>query len=178
MSVLGEWLKQLVLMVVLAILTDLLLPTKAMQKYVRMVMGLAIIAVMLTPLTPLAKRGWAEHLAAAALAEITATGPSSTDATVVAAPDASDLEQQLNRQQAEQADRNLERELRSAIASRFHTHVMSVSVAGAAAEPSHLRVLVHLDTADTAICDEVARWLQDTLAVASQQVTVTAAGRR
>jgi stage III sporulation protein AF len=63
MTALGEWLKQLIMVVLLAVFADLLLPTKAMQKYVRVVMGLAVIAVILQPLTPLFSGDWAGRLA-------------------------------------------------------------------------------------------------------------------
>jgi len=70
MNELGLWIKQLILIVFLAILSDFLLPTQAMQKYVRVVMGLAIIAVMIQPIIPLVGHNWADQVANQAVSEI------------------------------------------------------------------------------------------------------------
>lgn len=50
MDWLMDWLRQLVMIVLTAVLLDLFLPSTSSQRYVRMVMGLLIIAVMLQPL--------------------------------------------------------------------------------------------------------------------------------
>ncbi|WCK56850.1 stage III sporulation protein AF [Aneurinibacillus sp. Ricciae_BoGa-3] len=44
------WIKRLILLVLLATFIDLLLPSNAYQKYIRLVMGLCILLAMLTPL--------------------------------------------------------------------------------------------------------------------------------
>lgn len=69
MTALGDWLKQMVIVVLLAVLTDFLLPTQAMQKYVRTVMSLAIIAIMLGPIVPFMKPDWADKVASVAISE-------------------------------------------------------------------------------------------------------------
>jgi stage III sporulation protein AF len=50
MSILTLWIKKLILLVLLATFLELLLPTNAYQKYVRMAMGLLILLTLLTPL--------------------------------------------------------------------------------------------------------------------------------
>lgn len=70
MTELGGWIKQMILIIFLAVLADFLLPTQAMQKYVRVVMGLAIIAVMIQPIIPIVGRNWASQVANQAIVEI------------------------------------------------------------------------------------------------------------
>ena len=50
MSIITLWVKKLILLVLLATFLELLLPTNAYQKYVRMAMGLLILLTLLTPL--------------------------------------------------------------------------------------------------------------------------------
>lgn len=50
MSILTLWVKKLIILVLLATFLELLLPTNAYQKYVRMAMGLIILLTLLTPL--------------------------------------------------------------------------------------------------------------------------------
>lgn len=47
---LGEWLKDIILIVLLASFVDLLLPNSEIQKYARIVLGLLIILVILSPI--------------------------------------------------------------------------------------------------------------------------------
>lgn len=50
---LSEWLKKLILLVIIAALIDLFLPNSNIQKYARMVIGLLIILTLLTPILTL-----------------------------------------------------------------------------------------------------------------------------
>lgn len=53
MDYLGGWLQQLVLLILIATFMDLLIPNQNMKKYVKMVVGLLIIMVILTPVLDL-----------------------------------------------------------------------------------------------------------------------------
>jgi stage III sporulation protein AF len=67
MDWLGDWLKQVILIILLASFVDLLLPSQAMQKYVRTVVSLFLLLTLLTPVFELFQRGWdAEKLLAEA----------------------------------------------------------------------------------------------------------------
>ncbi len=67
------WLKTIILVILLATVIDLLLPNKAMQNYVRTVMGLFILLTLMTPLFDLFHRKWnAEKLLSMAETEQTA----------------------------------------------------------------------------------------------------------
>ncbi|SDX99674.1 stage III sporulation protein AF [Thermoactinomyces sp. DSM 45892] len=46
----GDWLKQIILLVLVATFLDMLLPSNAMEKYVKLVMGLLILMAILSPI--------------------------------------------------------------------------------------------------------------------------------
>lgn len=50
---LSEWMRGLILIIFLAVVLDMILPNNAMQRYVKLVMGLLIILLMLSPLLKL-----------------------------------------------------------------------------------------------------------------------------
>ncbi|WP_078545817.1 stage III sporulation protein AF [Litchfieldia alkalitelluris] len=50
MSFLTEWITNIILFILLATIIDMLLPNSSMQKYVKMVTGLILIVIILTPL--------------------------------------------------------------------------------------------------------------------------------
>lgn len=50
MSYLIEWVTNIILFILLATVIDMLLPNSSMQKYVKMVVGLLLIAIILTPI--------------------------------------------------------------------------------------------------------------------------------
>lgn len=174
MNALGEWLKQIVLVVVLAALSDLLLPTKAMQKYVRVVMGLAIIALILQPVLPFFQKDWANHMATAAEQEILG-GAGSTNA--VSVPDASRLRQDLHAQKDEAVNKSVEVQLTDGIARQFQCDVEEVMVSGAARGPLSTQVTVTLQPLDAQKAADVRKWVANQLAIAQTQVQVkTSAG--
>lgn len=55
---LSDWLKQLILMIMLATFVDLLLPNQNMQRYVKTVLGLFILMTLLNPIFALFQREW------------------------------------------------------------------------------------------------------------------------
>jgi len=57
MEWLSGWLKQLILLILLAAFIDLLLPNQAMQRYVKTVVGLFLLMVLMNPLLLLFERG-------------------------------------------------------------------------------------------------------------------------
>ncbi|MGG4490096.1 stage III sporulation protein AF [Metabacillus idriensis] len=50
MSFLTEWIANIILFIMLAVILDLLLPNSAMQKYAKMVISLLLIVIILTPI--------------------------------------------------------------------------------------------------------------------------------
>lgn len=55
---LSAWLKQIVILVLIATFLDLLLPNNALDRYVKLVMGLLIILAMLSPILYLLNEEW------------------------------------------------------------------------------------------------------------------------
>lgn len=53
MEFLSEWMRGLILIIFLAVVLDMILPNNAMQRYVKLVMGLLIILLMLSPVLKL-----------------------------------------------------------------------------------------------------------------------------
>jgi stage III sporulation protein AF len=58
MTWLNEWVKELILIILVAAFTDLLLPSHALQRYVRTVIGLFLLLVLLSPLYELFQHRW------------------------------------------------------------------------------------------------------------------------
>jgi len=58
MDWLSGWLKQLILLILLASFIDLLLPSQAMQRYVKTVIGLFLLLILMNPLLKLFERNW------------------------------------------------------------------------------------------------------------------------
>lgn len=132
MNALGEWLKQLVLIVMLAVFADMLLPTRAMQRYVRIVMGLAIIAAMLQPLVPLLKRDWADQAASLATSETSnvAVGPGTDSA------EANALQQTIANQTKQAANDLLAEQIKEEVEQQWKCQVSDVLVKGNAVDGS------------------------------------------
>ncbi|PWK11502.1 stage III sporulation protein AF [Tumebacillus permanentifrigoris] len=53
MTFLSDWLRGLILVIFLAVILDMILPNNAMQRYAKLVMGLLIILLMLSPILKL-----------------------------------------------------------------------------------------------------------------------------
>jgi stage III sporulation protein AF len=62
MEWLNGWIKELILIILIAAFTDLLLPNHALQRYVRSVIGLFIILVLLSPIYELFHQRWTPNL--------------------------------------------------------------------------------------------------------------------
>ncbi|MFJ7754877.1 stage III sporulation protein AF [Peribacillus muralis] len=65
MSFLAGWVSNIIVFVLLATVIDLLLPNSALQKYAKMVIGLLLIAIIITPILGLFNKDFDEILSAA-----------------------------------------------------------------------------------------------------------------
>lgn len=63
MDFLKEWVTNIILFILLAAIIDMLLPSSSMQKYTKMVMGLLLIAIILTPVYKLISNDFETSLA-------------------------------------------------------------------------------------------------------------------
>ena len=65
MSFLASWISNVIIFVLLATVIDMLLPSSSFQKYTKMVIGLLLIAIMITPILHLFHTNFDQLLAAA-----------------------------------------------------------------------------------------------------------------
>jgi stage III sporulation protein AF len=70
MQFLTEWITNIILFVLLATIIEMLIPNSSMQKYVKMVTGLLLIAIILTPLLNLFKKDFDQLFSSLALKPI------------------------------------------------------------------------------------------------------------
>ncbi|MDT3427468.1 stage III sporulation protein AF [Paenibacillus forsythiae] len=79
MSWLGGWLREIILIVLLATFVELLLPSKSMERYARLVLSLLVLLTLLSPVVSLLKGNAASELSLAfRQADGGASGPSGT----------------------------------------------------------------------------------------------------
>ena len=50
MSFLSSWISNIIIFILLATVIDMLLPSSSLQKYTKMVIGLLLIAIIITPI--------------------------------------------------------------------------------------------------------------------------------
>ncbi|MCJ2389064.1 stage III sporulation protein AF, partial [Limosilactobacillus fermentum] len=70
------WVSNIIVFVLLATVIDMLLPTSALQKYAKMVIGLLLIAIIITPILGLFNKDFDEILSAGRTCERTGNGKS------------------------------------------------------------------------------------------------------
>ncbi|WP_042346023.1 stage III sporulation protein AF [Bacillus massiliigorillae] len=63
MSFLTDWITNIIIFILLAIVMDMLLPSSSMQKYAKMVLGLLLIAILITPIFKFLSSNFEEVLA-------------------------------------------------------------------------------------------------------------------
>jgi len=63
MDFLKEWVTNIILFILLATVIDMLLPNSSMQKYAKMVTGLLLIAIILTPIFKLISKDFETAMA-------------------------------------------------------------------------------------------------------------------
>lgn len=69
MSWLGEWLRHLVMVVLLAAFVDMILPSRSMERYVRLVLSLLVLLALISPIVQLLRSNPAAELRRAFLAQ-------------------------------------------------------------------------------------------------------------
>ncbi|MBX5436313.1 MAG: stage III sporulation protein AF [Alicyclobacillaceae bacterium] len=169
MTAVGEWLKQIILIVLLAAFTEWLLPTQSMQKYVRTVLGLAVIAAILQPLVPFFRGDWAERLAQSAVEQLTGAASSAAAPAV----DVDSLQAQLRRQLSRRADDEAAALVQAAIDSELGIPGARVQVEGGLT-PEQMRVAVVLPPAATGQTAAVRNLVARLLGVSADHVSVRA----
>jgi stage III sporulation protein AF len=125
---LNGWIKELILIILLASFTDLLLPSHAIQRYVRTVIGLFLLLVLLSPLYELFHHRWTpEKWMQAALGE-----PSANESQMQPLSDIVKQSNELKAANQKQAKQLLESQLavsmKEGIESQNHVSVESLQV--------------------------------------------------
>lgn len=169
MTLLGVWLKQIVTIVFLAILADFLLPGKSMQRYVRMVMGLAILAMMLQPIVPIFRRDFASKLADAATNEI--FGQANTTSAESSFPA---FQVQLQHQEHSQEILLLQGRLKQSIATDCGCTVSDVQIGSLRDGTVSSVTVVTPQSNDKVIVRHIVQYVEDELQITAAQVHVVA----
>jgi stage III sporulation protein AF len=125
MELIADWLRQIVLLVLIATFIDLLLPNHSMDRYVKLVMGLLIILAILSPVFSLIRKDW--DVSALAFRN------GSTDVQDMASLESirqqgKTLERTQDRMIREQAENQMAQSIRREIEDRFHVTVTSAQV--------------------------------------------------
>lgn len=124
MSYLASWIQQLVLTVILATFIDLLLPNNTMQRYVRLVMGLVILMLILSPLLSLLQRDWS-------LEDLMSQGQAATRGELESLPliqeKAGTLMEKQDEWVSETVKTRIERNIRDGIEQQFDVAVIGVT---------------------------------------------------
>jgi stage III sporulation protein AF len=123
---LSDWLKQIVLLVLVATFIDLLLPNKSMERYVKLVMGLLIIMAMLSPIFTLLKK----DLNLSSLAFSTKDTPSSKQMEPLDQIEikSEKLQQTQNQLIEQQTEKSIEQMIRQTLSQKFSVEVMNAKV--------------------------------------------------
>ncbi|AQS56589.1 MAG: stage III sporulation protein AF [Novibacillus thermophilus] len=124
MSYLASWIQQLVLTVILATFIDLLLPNNTMQRYVRLVMGLVILMLILSPLLSLLQRDWS-------LEDLMSQGQAAARGELESLPliqeKAGTLMEKQDEWVSETVKTRIERNIRDGIEQQFDVEVIGVT---------------------------------------------------
>lgn len=178
MTALGGWLKQLVFIVLFAVFAEMLLPTRSLERYIRMVLGLALIATMLQPLGLLLQRNWAAEVASEAMSELTKATTTVQGSNVIA--EGSDqgvekLKQDLQTQQLQETDSLLAEDIQDGLVKKFGIRGTSVSVTGSATAGT-LRVHVELSGSQMSRASPIQSWISSELGINKPDVVVDSGG--
>ncbi|GEO25792.1 hypothetical protein AAC03nite_15770 [Alicyclobacillus acidoterrestris] len=169
MTMLGEWMKQLIIIVMISIIADMLLPTKAMQKYVRAVLGIAIIAAMIQPITPFFRQDWADKMATAAADEMLKDSSSGADTT--SNQSIVNYQHTLETQEASETNTMVADAILESLPKELRAHVVHLAVSNAST-PAHLLATVDVDTTNSTVCTQIRQHIKNTLEVSESQVVV------
>jgi stage III sporulation protein AF len=125
---LNAWVKELILIILLAAFTDLLLPNHALQRYVRTVIGLFILLVLLSPIYELFHHRWSlDQWTKAALAD-----PAASEAQMQPLSQIVKQSNQLKAANQKQAklilEQQLEVSMKAGIESQNHVSVKQLQV--------------------------------------------------
>ncbi len=75
MSILTEWVTNIIVFILFAIILDMLLPSSTMQKYTKLVVGLLLIAVFITPILSIFNKNFTSEMQEKLMQSSTGSNP-------------------------------------------------------------------------------------------------------
>ncbi|MBA4494988.1 stage III sporulation protein AF [Paenactinomyces guangxiensis] len=126
MEWLGDWLKQIVLLVLVATFIDLMLPNNAMERYVKLVMGLLIILAILSPIFQFLKKD-VDLSTLAFTPDSSASGKMEPINRIKA--ESEKLKQTQSRLVQQQTEKTMEQMIERQVTKKFPVEVMEARVA-------------------------------------------------
>ncbi|SFX06210.1 stage III sporulation protein AF [Thermoactinomyces sp. DSM 45891] len=147
----GDWLKQIILLVLVATFLDMLLPSNSMEKYVKLVMGLLILMAILSPIFKLLS----ENLNLTELAFFDENKAVVAMPEMMSIADINEQTTQLKKQQdqviQQKTEQSMETWMKKNIPDRFAMEVVSADVvAQFATENPHIEK-IHLVVREKAL---------------------------
>jgi len=124
MDWLYDWLKQLILLVLLATVLDLLLPRLSLQRYVQFTMGMLIMVAMISPVFQLFKVDLKQLVADSIRTHSTSTLP---DLSAIQAAGQA-LEEQQQALITETAQKKIEKEVKKQVEQAYDVQVASIQL--------------------------------------------------
>lgn len=171
MTALGDWLRQIVMTVFLAVLADFILPTKSMQKYVRMVMGIAVIAVMIQPVLPVISKDLPDRLAEQASQTIFGSANRASNSSTNGANNLHSFQSELQQQTETDAASYVVKDVKQQVANRFHCTVQQVQVSHLNTTAERVSLTVR-QTDDVHLAADVQSFVAQLLDLPNAQVEV------
>jgi stage III sporulation protein AF len=168
----ADWLKQLVVTVIIATLADMLMPGKTLQPYVRMVLGLAVIATMIQPVLPLLHNDWVDKVATQAEQEFTNVGLDNASKLNSQATPLTGIRQQLQSQTQIMADQGVAKEIRQAVETHFHCTVDKIEVTGMTGTSTPLSANLTVTGTTSDSVSKIRQYIAQLLAINLQHITV------
>ncbi|OYD09990.1 stage III sporulation protein AF [Paludifilum halophilum] len=120
------WLKQIIILVLLATFMDLLLPNNAMDRYVKLVMGLLIILAILSPIFQLIRQDL--DLTSLSDQQLEGSGRENLSSVKAIKQKGEQLTETQNRLIHEQAEQRMAATLRKGVEKRFPVEVIQSEV--------------------------------------------------
>jgi stage III sporulation protein AF len=128
MTWMNGWIKELILIILVAAFTDLLLPSHALQRYVRTVIGLFLLLVLLSPLYELFHHRWnPNQWMQATLAESTANKETLLPLSVIV-KQSNELKAANQKQAKQLLETQLALSMKDGIESQGHASVEKLQV--------------------------------------------------
>ncbi|WP_206880660.1 stage III sporulation protein AF [Alicyclobacillus mali (ex Roth et al. 2021)] len=169
MNGLEEWLRQVVAIALVGGIAEMMLPSGGLLRYVRMTVGVALLATLLSPILPALRGGWADE--AANRASDVLFGNAATTTASVGRGAAQDYAQALGQVEDEDAAKYLAEWAEASLPDPLRSEVVKVSVEHPTSA-DHMAVMVWVRPTGVVDAVEIRQSIAAQLAVNPSQVEV------